>query len=451
MSRVIVFGLDGVPCSLLRRLVAEGVMPEMGKLLQAGDLTGMRTVYPPLSSVSWTTFATGVNPGAHRIFGFFEAQIDAYGIWFQNLEQVKVPGLWDYTQAHGRRTISINLPGTYPAPPFNGVMVSGFIAPDLERSVYPKVLRPVLEQVGYMLDVPADQPAAQPEKFWTGCHASLNARAQTIGALLQHEPFDLMVAVLTETDRVHHFFFDALEEPHHPQRPEAYRFYRRVDELLGEWMRHCRDDDEVVILADHGFCRIDQEIYINHWLKEHGYLKMKSEEAGVPLSEIDPARSRAFALDPGRIFLNVRGRQAEGCVDPADAEALREEIAVGLAALEITVPWSAQRFRPIRKVWRREEIYVGPWTHLAADLVLDSHDGYEMKGKFNHPVLSDAGVLTGMHTFDDAMLYIRGRRWAHADPEMLDVAPTLLHLMDLPVPPVMTGRVLLNPDSTAQG
>lgn len=429
---------------MLLRLVKEGVMPEMGKLLAEGDLANMDTVYPPLSSVSWTTFFTGVNPGRHRIFGFFESQIDAYGIWFQNLNEVKTPGIWDHTQAKGLRTISINLPGTYPAPPFNGVMVSGFIAPDLPKSVYPKMLLPMLEKIEYMLDVPCDKPWLNPPVFWQACHKSLVARSQTIGALLQHEPFDLLVGVLTETDRVHHFFFDALEEPNHPQREAAYKFYRHVDTIVGRWVSMCRPDDTIVMLADHGFCRIDQEIYINHWLKENGYLKMKSEKVGVPLAEIDPANSRAFALDPGRIFINMKGRQADGCVEPEDYEALRDEIAAGIANMTIKVPWSNQPFKPIRHVFKREEIYSGPWTPLAADIVLHSHDGYDMKGKFNHPVASDIGNLTGMHTYDDAMLYIRGRKWNRSDPNMMDVAPTLLHLLGLQVPPEIEGRVLVD-------
>src|SRR5690349_1781140 len=194
-KRVVVIGLDGVPHSLLLRLMREGVMPEMAKLMGQGDLRAMDTVYPPLSSVSWTTFFTGVNPGRHRIFGFFEAQVDEYGIWFQDLAEVKVPGLWEYAQAHGRRTISLNLPGTYPAPPLNGVMVSGFIAPDLQRSVYPKVLLPLLEKAGYLLDVPCERVHEDRESFWNGVGQSLSARGRTMAALLQNEPFDLFIGV----------------------------------------------------------------------------------------------------------------------------------------------------------------------------------------------------------------------------------------------------------------
>ena len=441
MSRVIVLGLDGLPCSLLRRFIAEGVMPKLGALVQQGDLAAMDTVYPPLSSVSWTTFFTGVNPGRHRIFGFFEAQVDEYGIWFQDLDDVKVPGLWDHAQAHGKRTISINLPGTYPAPPFNGVMISGFIATDLAKSVYPKMLLPLVEKTGYMLDVPCERATGEPDVFWQAVGQSLEARARVMSALLQNEPHDLFIGVFTETDRVQHFFFDAIEEPSHPEYERVRKFYAHVDAIIGHLAALC-PDDELIILADHGFCRIEQELFVNHWLAERGYLVMKTPRMGVPLAEIDPEKSRAFSLDPGRIFLNVRGRQPTGCVDPQDAGKLRDEIAAGLAAMRVRVPWQAEPICPFEKIIHREEIYSGPWAHLAADLVLHTRDGFEMKGKFNHPALSQLGTLNGMHTFGDAMLYVRGRKWPSVTPRIMDMAPTILRLMGLPVPPEMEGRAL---------
>ena len=81
-------------------------------------------------------------------------------------------------------------------------------------------------------------------------------------------------------------------------------------------------------------------------------------------------------------------------------------------------------------------------AHLAADLVLHSADGFDMKGKFNHPARASLGKLSGMHTYGDAMLYVRGRKWNTPAPRMLDVAPTLLALIGLPVPATMEGCAL---------
>jgi len=323
------------------------------------------------------------------------------------------------------------------------VMVSGFIAPDLPKSVYPKMLLPHLEKLGYLIDLPCEKIASAPDEFWNATGHSLEARARTMAALLENEPHDLFIGVFTETDRVQHFFFDAIEEPSHPEHQRVMQFYRHVDAIVGHLAARCRDEDELIILADHGFCRIEQELYLNRWLADHGYLVMKHSKAGAPLLDIDPEKSRAFSLDPGRIFLNVRGRQPAGCVELRDAEKLRDEIAAGLAELRVRVPWQAQPVAPLEKIFRREEIYDGPWSHLAADLVLHSRDGFDLKGKFNHPGIAQLGSLNGMHTFCDAMLYIRGRKWASETPRIIDLAPTMLALMGLPVPKVMEGRVLV--------
>jgi predicted AlkP superfamily phosphohydrolase/phosphomutase len=443
MSRTIVMGLDGLPAPLLQQFVAAGIMPNLSRLLAEGCLAGMDTVHPPLSSVAWTTFFTGVNPGQHRIFGFFEAQVDAYGLWFQNLSDVKAPTLWEILQGHGRRTLCVNLPGTYPAPPLNGVMVSGFVAEDFGRSIYPKALRPTLERLGYLLDVRSSEAFRRPDAFWQSVQQSLSARAQLFGALLDHEPGDLCIAVVTETDRVQHFFFDAIEEPHHPARERVMQFYHQVDNVLGFWLGKCRHDDEVILMADHGFARVQQDVHINYWLAAHGYLSMQNDSPGSSLSHIDPARTRAFALDPGRIYLNIKGRQPEGIVAQSDAGRLREEIAAGLAEWKIRAPWSPTPVHPIARVFHRDEIYSGPWTSMAPDLIVCGVDGFDLKGGFDSKVPAGPGFLTGMHTFGNAMLYIRGRQWNTAHATLLDIAPTIMRLLGLPIPPHMEGRPLV--------
>jgi predicted AlkP superfamily phosphohydrolase/phosphomutase len=107
------------------------------------------------------------------------------------------------------------------------------------------------------------------------------------------------------------------------------------------------------------------------------------------------------------------------------------------------MPWQAEPISPFTHIFRREEIYHGPWSHLAADLVLRARDGIEMKGKFNPPSLTQLGTLNGMHTFGNAMLYARGRRWPAGTPNMVDLAPTILSLMGIPIPPDLDGHALL--------
>src|SRR4030095_11304548 len=140
------------------------------------------------------------------------------------------------------------------------------------------------------------------------------------------------------------------------------RFYQAVDRAVGHWVARCRPDDELIILADHGFCRIEQDLYINRWLQDHGGLQMKTSDPGAMLQDIDPARSRAYSLDPGRIYLNVRGRQPDGCVALADVPRLLDELSAGLRELTIKVPWSTVPIHPIANIFHPGEIYQGPWA-----------------------------------------------------------------------------------------
>lgn len=429
--RVVVLGLDGLSLGLARRLGADGVMPNLHRALQQCGTLSMDTVHPALSPVCWTTFFTGVNPGRHRIYGFYECQVDAYQLWTQNLKDVKAPALWEHLQAEGRRTVAINLPGTYPAQPLNGVMISGFLTLDWEQSFYPKKLDPVLKQAGYRIDVDCGKPGADPAAFFEDCSTAIRARAHVLATFLQHEPFDLFLGVFTETDRIQHYFFDALEDPHHPHRARVLELFSEVDEALGRCLEAVRDEDELLFVADHGFERIQLEVYLNHWLESRGYLRLGLRGPECDLPNVVPSGTRAFCLDPGRIYLNLRGRQPDGCVDPGERARLVEQIAAELTQMEIRVPWARAPVRPISAAFPREELYSGPYTHLAPDLVAVASSGFDLKGGFGTPGVTRLRKFTGMHTYGGALC---ARRGAELPPgaNIAGLAPLILDLLELP-------------------
>lgn len=407
-KRTVVLGLDGLSFTMAKALGEAGVMPNLHALLAQGDARAMDTEHPALSAVCWTSFFTGVDPGQHRIYGFYEGQVDAYGIWMQNLKDVKVPALWDHAQAAGLRSVIVNLPGTFPAQPINGVMVSGFMAFDWEQSVYPKMLSPVLEKVGYKLDVDCKDVWKQPEAFLANCDNVVRARGHAMATLLKHEPCDLFIGVFTETDRLQHYFFDALEDGHHPLRGRVLESFRVIDEQLGKCLDAVRDEDELIVLADHGFCRIQMEVHLNEWLARRGYLKMANYRPEGSLEDIDKSATRAFSLDPGRVYLNVAGRQSEGIVASRDRSKLARDIAAELEEMEVRVPWCAKPIRPIQKAYLREELYDGPFVFLAPDVLAVAPDGLELKSGFEKTGLTGLRKFTGMHTFGNALCFRRG-------------------------------------------
>ena len=135
-----VIGLDGVGLPLVQDLTARGVMPRLGALLPAGTAAPMRSSIPTISSVSWTGFMTGQNPGKHGIYGFTDVKPGTLTTFFPNFGNVKSETLWDVAGRAGKRAIVLNVPNTYPARALNGLLVSGFVAVNLERAVYPAEL-----------------------------------------------------------------------------------------------------------------------------------------------------------------------------------------------------------------------------------------------------------------------------------------------------------------------
>jgi predicted AlkP superfamily phosphohydrolase/phosphomutase len=152
-NRVCVIGLDGVPYGLLLDLAKRGIMSTVGRIVDAGRLHKMKASLPEISAVSWTNFMTGTNPGTHGIFGFTDLKPKSYDLRFPNYNDLKVPTIWDKLGQQGRRSVIINQPSTYPAKPLNGVMISGFVALDLAKAVFPPEIKGPLEQTGYQIDI----------------------------------------------------------------------------------------------------------------------------------------------------------------------------------------------------------------------------------------------------------------------------------------------------------
>jgi predicted AlkP superfamily phosphohydrolase/phosphomutase len=224
--------------------------------------------------------------------------------------------------------------------------------------------------------------------------------------------------------------------------PAFYAFYQRIDEMLGQLAAKLDEDTTLLWMSDHGFCTIKKEVHVNRWLMDQGWLKLRTipPDRAKGLDEIDPS-SAAYSLDPGRVVIRVRGREKEGCVSPgAGYESLRSQIAA--AALQLRDPDSAE---PIfQAAYRREELYHGPYLEQAADLILAPYDGYDPKGTLYKDTLTYKGdELVGMHTFNDAMLYLGGHKVAPPRFSVLNVLPTILTLMELPQPSGLDGRTLV--------
>ncbi|UCE21179.1 MAG: alkaline phosphatase family protein, partial [Candidatus Aminicenantes bacterium] len=364
-KRVFVIGLDGVPHSLLSNLAQSGTMPAISRLVASGHLHRMKASLPEISSVSWTNFMTGTNPGTHGIFGFTDLKKDSYELRFPNFLDVKQETFWDKLGERGKKCIIINQPSTYPARKINGILISGFVAIDLSRAVYPHSFTARLEQMGYQIDIDTLKSREDSEFLWKELSTTLKARQSALESLMK-EDWDYFEFVITGTDRLHHFQWNTYEDKDHPDHSRFLDYYtqidRMIDKIVESYQKASDGESPLYLLSDHGFTGIEQEVYLNAWLETEKYLKF-STTSPEDLSEISPS-SRAFALDPNRIYLNMKGKFPQGSVDQSEKKPLKEEIKNKLKNLEY------KGKKVVKRVFDTEEIYSGPEISKGPDLIV---------------------------------------------------------------------------------
>ncbi|MDD5678400.1 MAG: alkaline phosphatase family protein [Kiritimatiellae bacterium] len=416
MCRILI-GLDGMPFELMQRLVKDGVMPNLGRLMQQGSCVSMRSSLPSISSVAWSSVITGVNPGRHGIFGFTDLEPNSYKYKFPMLSDLCAEPFWETLNRRGLQTVVINVPATYPAPQVDGLLISGFVVPDFEQAIYPKELLPVLKEMNYRVDLDLDVAKHDLDEFMDDLLKVVETRINFARRAWESVAWDVFMLVFTETDRLHHFLFDAVEDRRHSRHERAMELYCRIDSWIGEILNKGTGEERIIVMSDHGFCRLEQEVHINVFLGEQGWLCLR-EGGEFPVDMLP--QTKAFALDPCRIYLHRKGRFPCGSVMPEDEEKLVKELESALYSMTFNG-------RPVvKKVFHKKDIYTGPQTDRAPDMVVLPENGFDFKaamtlprqgfggfrkntprlatGCFTQSNIFAASRFAGMHTYENAFL-----------------------------------------------
>jgi predicted AlkP superfamily phosphohydrolase/phosphomutase len=504
-SKVIVIGLDGADWRLLEPWIQDKKLPTIAKLVSEGVTGKLRSTIRPESSVAWSSFSTGVNPGKHGVFGFMEQVEGGYSFQLANGSSVRARRFWEIISDYGLKVGLLNIPFTYPPAPVNGFMVTGMLTPGPDVTfTYPHELgQLLLARFGkYAFDV---DDSTQDETTLVKKVLDLTYQQQeTALFLLQEESWDLLTIVFIGPDRLQHFLW-AHTDPHHPfhNAEQAHRFdsvllehYQLLDEAIAKILTGLPDDILVLLISDHGFNGCAKRFYVNHWLYEQGWLKLKEYDnwrlglaealshlrsiqwlrrlkhtffpddwSSIALHSsgfahtIDWENTKAyFGLDGG-LRLNLYGRSPKGIVRQEEAEPLRQELYKALLAIE-----DPKTGRPVLShVFSSEELYHGPFVSMSPDLILEPQ-----RDNLNpiHNFVLDSSLLTDRascfgssvpytanHSLDGIFVgwgagVTRGNQIE--DAHIIDIAPTVLAALEIPVPNYMDGRMLseiFSPDS----
>jgi len=375
-------------------------MPATRRLIDSGHLHKMKASLPEISAVSWTNFMTGTNPATHGIFGFTDFKQKSYDLRFPNFSDLKKEPFWDILGRKNKKSIIINQPSTYPARKINGVLISGFVALDLDKAVYPPLYIAHLEKMDYQIDIDTLKSREDHTFLWKELEKTLEGRKRAWHFFWQ-EDWDYFEFVITGTDRLHHFLWTAYEDKNHAFHQKFLDYYQEIDRIIDgiitSFRKISQDDEGLYLLSDHGFTRIEQEVYLNTWFRDKGYLKFENSSP-ENLAEISP-QSKAFALDPNRIYLNLKEKFPKGTVEMSDKKALKEEIRKELETLEY------RGKKVVKRIYDTDDIYSGPFLAEGPDLIVVSEYGFDMKGSIKKKEIFGKTNLQGMHTWDDAFFW----------------------------------------------
>jgi predicted AlkP superfamily phosphohydrolase/phosphomutase len=406
-------------------------------VFERGTSVEMNSSLPDVSAVAWTSVNTGMNPAKHGIYGFVDRKPGTTAMEVMTASHVRAKTIWQLASDAGRRAVAINVPLSYPPQTINGVVISDFLAPALDKAVYPTTLLPVLQELGYRIDTDPWAARQSLDAFVDDFRVTAGKRAEAVLHLMDSEAWEFFMVVFMETDRLHHFMWQYMESGDPTYAPKFMDAYRQIDEIAGRIIGRLRDDDELIIMSDHGFTTLLKEVYLNVWLEQQGYLQF--EEGNVKGLESITARTRAYSLDPGRVYVNLQGREPSGTVLPDDLNEVLTELEGKLRDLR-----DPESGKPIVKdVFRADDIYHGPLRGRAPDVLVMPHDGYDIKGSFDSSELTGRGKLVGMHKYDNATLFVRNRKLTVEHASVHDVLPTACKLLQMDCPKNVDGRVVI--------
>jgi len=480
MSKVIVVGLDGATWDLLKTWVDQGELPALRNLMENGVWGTLESTIPPLTGPAWASFSTGSNPGRHGIFGFARLENNCVRLYKSN--DIRSKTIADVLSKRSLRSIVIGLPLSFPpSSDFKGIMVSDFLYH--KEEVLPRSKRDYIK--GYRL-VP--DLSLRGDELLEDMVQTANSQVEVAKRLFVGEDWDLYFFYFGPTDTVLHFFWKDVSN-NTAMGQKAKKIFHIADGFL-KWVSNQMDAETILlVMSDHGFAACPYEINLNSLFMKRGLLRTRTKEAAEPEDEtlgkhiehlgakMREKRQRSMrvrrsvfelATYPGlkrilgRVYKAVfRGAKATSSVtiDYGNSAAF---VLPGCVSTHIRETDGKKREKTVQEVVRilerlkykgervfdqvllKEEVYSGSFTESSPDILLIPNGFFissaldaELYGEFAPGGFHDLrGVFvaygSNVKTSPDGLNNLR----------IYDIVPTVLHILGLPIPEDMDGRVL---------
>jgi predicted AlkP superfamily phosphohydrolase/phosphomutase len=264
----------------------------------------------------------------------------------------------------------------------------------------------------------------------------------------------LLFFYFSSSDLQSHIFWWTSDDKHPVRSPEEAKeafghvrqLYRKLDAVIGDVVDRYGSQATILVMSDHGFSNFARQFNLNSWLRDQGYLG--PAECTSILKDVDWARTTAYGLGINGLYVNLKGRERDGIVEPGEEyEALLSELA---GRLEAVTDFNGQRV--IRKAYRADQVYSGNATALAPDLIVGYYRGYRASwatclGDLTPEVLLDNDSAWSADHCADALevpgVLFSNRPLGGGSPSLVDLAPSILAEFDLSTPSSMIGKNVL--------
>lgn len=490
MKKVVVVGVDAGCWDMLKLGIAEGKLPTFQRLIKEGVSGELKSTVPYVTWPAWTSAITGVNPGKHNIFNFVTFENYKYRIL--TAADRKCDPIWKILSRKGLKVGVLYVPVTYPPDrDIDGFMVSGNGVLSIDSDfTYPSELKERLLSRGYELDVEEDDTK---QLDLASMLDAEEVRERIALELMRDIQWDFYMVVFMSTDRAQHKRWKYLDRSAsgydlpkaETGKNEILKAYSSLDEFLNETLRLVGGTADIIILSDHGFGSTHKAFYVNSWLRSQGYLVIRKPPKGsmlfrlglsrrnigslmhllggvMPLTvrkklrkhrvirdarkhfpsyTIDFDNTKAWFYKECCIKINLKGREPRGIVDESQYEIIRDDLIHKL--LELTDPETGERI--LISAYKREKIYHGNYVGNAADIVFLLRDGY----RADLELVADKLVEHQSQSFHTPYgIFIAHGPSIKSDEkiggiDIVDIAPTVLHIFGVPIPDYIDGRVLM--------
>lgn len=271
MNRKIVIGVDGACWELLDEFIERGELPNFKAIKEEGSSGVLKSTLPPITVPAWASMFTGKDPGELGLYSFQYFDPDKGKMELVSSSDIKADFIWEELSPQ-KKSVVINVPGTYPIRDFNGVLISGSLTPSsLSDFVYPKSLKKKVNELtdGYIIEPSTYQKSKS--EIYREAMETYNKREKLTRFLFKKEEFDLFVVVFRATDIIQHHFWNDKEK--------LFKVYKKIDDFLGFLLEETKED-EIFIVSDHGFSGVKKDFKMNKWLEKQEYLDLKEKKDG---------------------------------------------------------------------------------------------------------------------------------------------------------------------------